>query len=54
MKEIVKKIFNYRKILFSITAIDIKTKYAGSILGCLWVYPLVAGKMFEDIFGLTD
>ncbi len=43
MVEVIKKVIKYRKILFSTITIDIKSRYAGSFLGCFWLilYPFM-------------
>ncbi len=43
MTKVFIKIFRNRKILLNTLVVDIKTKYAGSFLGCFWLilYPLL-------------
>jgi len=46
------EIYKYRKIIYSTTLYDIKTKYAGSILGYIWLflYPVLFLGMYAFVY----
>jgi lipopolysaccharide transport system permease protein len=46
------EIFKYRKIIYSTTLYDIKTKYAGSVLGYIWLflYPILFLGMYAFVY----
>lgn len=53
--EPVKHIYKYRRIVRSTAWVEIKKKYAGSVLGILWmvVYPLLFLAAYAMIYGLV-
>jgi ABC-type polysaccharide/polyol phosphate export permease len=54
MKEKLKRLFDYRELLFNLTRKEVKVKYKNSFLGFLWslVTPLVMLVVFYVAFGI--
>ena len=50
--KIIKKIYNERKLIFSLAKNDFKTKYAGSFLGVIWAFiqPMITIVVYWFVF----